>query len=193
MPAGIEANSDSGVVSATSDSNIWGLTLIGSDTPASLRYNGTKWQVIKFPRRLVPAGKTAYARQIFAQSPTSVWASIFVNSAKAVGPLVLLHWNGHRWSKVGGKLPQAALSGPIAPDGSGGLWLGATNTAFTKALLLHYAHGTWNVRRAPTRDKLLLSVMSLALAPGTRSLLGTAVIGLSFGSNSGSAILTYGG
>ena len=104
-----------------------------------MRYNGKKWQVIAFPRNLAPKGTTVYSKQILAVSPTSVWATISTFTAKGVGPVVLLHWNGHQWSKVTGKLPGGTLLGPVASDGHGGAWLFAENKAQTKALLLHYS------------------------------------------------------
>lgn len=190
MPAAVDANSDTGLVSGTSASNIWALTSSGS-TYASMRFNGTSWQVFKFPRHLAPAGSTAYARQIFAESPRNVWATIFVGSTKGAGPLVLLHWNGRKWSRIGGKLPRAALSGPITSDGRGGLWLAATNAADTKALFVHYSNGKWTSDTAPTDDKQLLTITSLAVVPGSQSVFGTALIGETFGGTSGSAILKY--
>lgn len=191
IPDAVTANGDTGLVSATSSSNIWALTFVGTRY-ASLRFNGKKWQVINFPGHLAPAGTTVFTRQILAESPKNVWATIYTVAAKHVGPVVLLHWNGRAWSKVGGRLPKAALTGPIASDGSGGLWLAASNTAFTKALMLHYAGGKWSTHNAPTDLKKMLDISQLSLVPGTHTVLGAAIIGLTFGGTSGSAFITYG-
>jgi hypothetical protein len=191
IPADADGNSSSGLVSGTSYSNIWALISIGGTTPASMRFNGKKWQVLKFPGHLAPAKTTVFGRQIYAESPTSVWATIYTLVGPRVGPVVLLHWNGHKWSKVGGRLPKAALTGPITSDGSGGLWLAAANTTFTKKLLLHYSRGKWSTIDAPTDLGKVLTIDQLSLVPGTHSVLGTAIIGLGLGT-AGSAVLKYG-
>jgi hypothetical protein len=41
------------------------------------------------------------------------------------------------------------LTGPLASDGSGGLWLTASNAADT-SLVLHYAGGKWTTDTLPT-------------------------------------------
>ena len=191
MPAGLDANSDNGLVSGTSYGNIWGLTIVGGNY-AALWFNGHKWRIEKFPAHLAASGSTAFARQILAVSRKSVWVPIFVSSATSVGPVVLLHWNGKKWNKMGGKAPKAALSGAVATDGTGGVWLAANNTAFTKPLLMHYAHGTWSERAAPTPGGQILDITALTGVPGTRSVMGTAAINPTFGGNSGSVILKYG-
>ena len=191
IPDGATANSDIGLVSGTSYSNVWAMTYVGSSY-ASLRFNGTKWQVENFPSHLAPSGTSVYGREIFAQSKTSVWATMFTSKGTTAGPVVLLHWNGSKWSKVGGKLPRAVLQGPIAADGSGGLWLSASNTADTKPLLLHYSHGLWSVHGVPTYAGKPLTINALSLIPGTHSILGTALIGTSDGPGFGTAVIKYG-
>ncbi len=195
MPAAIDANSDSGLVSGTSYSNIWGLTIVGGKY-AALWFNGHKWRIEKFPAHLAASGSTAFARQILAVSRKNVWVPIFVNASTntttSVGPVVLLHWNGTKWTKVGGKAPKGALSGAVASDGNGGVWLAANNTAFTKALLMHFAHGTWSEHAAPTPGGQILGITALAGVPGTRSVLGTAAINPGPSGNAGSVILKYG-
>jgi len=191
LPAAATGNSNIGLVSASSAANIWALTYVGGKS-ASMRYNGTKWQVIKFPANLVPTSKTLYARQILAESPTNVWAALFVGSTKGVGPVLLLHWDGHAWSKVTGKPPAGALSGPIASDGAGGLWLGGYNASGAKEVLLHYSGGHWKSYSMPVATgSKALALQDLALVPGSRELLGTAVIAPTFGGDSGSAVLRY--
>ena len=69
LPASVDANSDTGLVSGSSPSNIWALTFV-KNRYASLRYNGKKWQVIPFPGSLAPAGTTVFAREILAVART---------------------------------------------------------------------------------------------------------------------------
>ena len=191
IPSSPDGNSETGLISATSYRNVWALTDI-NDTPGSMRFNGKTWQLIKFPGHLAPAGTEVLGRQIFAQSPTNVWATVYTAAAKNVGPVVLMHWNGRKWSKVGGRLPKAALIGPIASDGSGGLWLAGENTEFTKPLLLHYSHGKWSTHSVPTVSGKLLSISEMSLIPGTHSILGAAVIAPTFGATLGSAVIKDG-
>jgi hypothetical protein len=54
LPAAADANSSSGYVTASASNNIWALTFTGS-RPASMRYNGSTWQIFKFPAKLGPA------------------------------------------------------------------------------------------------------------------------------------------
>lgn len=55
---------------------------------------------------------------MLAESPTNVWAT--ADNTMSTGSIILLHWNGHAWAKIGGRLPKGQLAGPIAADGSGG-------------------------------------------------------------------------
>jgi hypothetical protein len=191
MPAAVDANSDEGLVSGSSSSNLWALTF-AKNQPASMWYNGKKWQVIAFPGNLAPKGTTLNSKQILAVSPTSVWATISTFTAKGVGPVVLLHWDGHKWNKVTGKLPAGNLLGPLASDGHGGVWLFAENLAQTKAVLLHYSGGHWSSDNDPTTGGKAVSVSALDLIPGTRSVLGTGPIAPTPGGNFGSAVIKYG-
>ena len=191
MPAAVDANSDEGLVSGSSSSNLWALTFV-KNRPASMWYNGKKWQVIAFPGNLAPKGTTVYSKQILAVSPTSVWATISTFTAKGVGPVVLLHWNGHNWSKVTSNLPAGNLLGPVASDGHGGAWVFAENKAQTKALLLHYSAGRWSSSNDPTTGGKVISVSALDLIPGTRSVLGTGPIAPTPGGDFGSAVIKFG-
>jgi hypothetical protein len=85
-----------------------------------------------------PAAAALGPQQILALSPMDVWATFSPNRTTGVATLVLLHWNGKRWSKITGKLPNASLTGAIASDGSGGVWLAAVNAADTVPLILHF-------------------------------------------------------
>jgi hypothetical protein len=186
LPAAPSANSSTGYVTASASNNIWTLTFTGSRS-ASMRYNGSKWQVFSFPAKLGPAAADLGPQQILAVSPKDVWATFSPNATTGVGTLVLLHWNGRRWSKISGKLPNASLTGAIASDGTGGVWLAAVNATDTVPLILHYSHGKWSTFTAPKAKGKLIGVEQLALIPGTHSVLGTAIIAGSGMSTSGTA------
>jgi hypothetical protein len=83
----------------------------------------------------------------------------------------LLHWNGHVWAKIGGKLPKGQLAGPIAPDGSDGLWLIGRTPAFSQ-FILHYAGGRWTRFKMPTDSVGTVQINALRLIPGTKTVLG---------------------
>jgi len=186
LPAAPDSSSIVGDVGASASNNIWTLISTGSQ-PASMRYNGSKWQIMKFPANLGPAAADLVPEQILAVSPKDVWATFSPNTTTSVGTLVLLHWNGRKWSKITGKLPNASLTGAIASDGTGGVWLAAVNAARTVPLILHYARGKWSTFTVPKANGKLIGIEQLALIPGTRSVLGTAIIAGSGMSTGGTA------
>jgi len=191
LPAIPDANSSIGYVTASASNNIWTLTFAGS-RPASMRYNGSKWQVLKFPAKLGPASADLGPQQILALSRTNVWATFSPNTTTGVGTLVLLHWNGTKWSKITGKLPDASLTGAIASDGAGGVWLAAVNASDTVPMILRYSHGRWSKFAVPKAKGKLIGIEQLTLIPGTRSVLGTAIIAGSGESTGGTAVIKFG-
>jgi hypothetical protein len=191
LPAAPDANSSLGYVSASSGRNIWALTSV-KDKWASLRYNGSRWQVIPFPRKLAPAGTTLGGRQILALSAKNVWATIGTETKTGLGPLVLLHWNGSRWSKVAGKLPADSLAGAIASDGNGGIWLAAARRASAVPVILHFSRGRWSTFKVPTVKGKAVGIQELTLIPGTRSVIGTAIVPGLGESTDGTAVIKYG-
>jgi hypothetical protein len=192
LPAAPTANGLVGYVSASSGRNIWALTFVKNKW-ASMRYNGSKWQVIPFPRKLAPAGTTLGGLQILALSAKNVWATIGTETTTGLGPLVLLHWNGTRWSKVTRKLPDDSLGGAIASDGNGGIWLAAASRATTPVpVILHFSRGRWSTFKVPTFDGKAVGIEDLTLIPGTRSVIGAAIIPGAGESTDGTAVIKYG-
>jgi hypothetical protein len=191
LPAAPDSNALSGYVTASAASNIWTLTSTSAGQPASMRYNGSKWQIINFPRKLGPAAADLGPEQILALSPKDVWATFSPNNTAGVAALVLLHWNGKKWSKITGKLPDASLTGAIASDGTGGVWLAAANAAGTVPLILHYSHGKWSTSAVPKANGKLIGIEQLTLVPGTRSVLGAAIIAGSGESTGGTAVVEF--
>jgi hypothetical protein len=190
LPAAPDADSSIGYVTASASNNIWTLTFSGG-RPASMRYNGSKWQVISFPAKLGPAAADLVPSQILAVSPKDVWATFSPNRTTGTATLVLLHWNGRKWSKITGKLPKASLTGAIASDGTGGVWLAAVNAAVTVPLILHYSHGKWSTFTVPKAKGKLIGIEQLSLIPGTRTVLGTAIIAGSGESTAGTAVVRF--
>jgi hypothetical protein len=105
---------------------------------------------------------------IYAQSADSVYAIGNGNRQDEGGPTVVLHYNGHKWSKVAegdfgyGTLP----SQQISPDGHGGLWLPMPGVLGAPSYLVHYASGKLTTVKLPVSGQLI-NVESVALVPGT--------------------------
>jgi hypothetical protein len=179
-------------VSASSASSIWAW---GENQKTSateiLHYNGSRWSVTSLPRNLAPAGDSIQPEQLLAESTANVWATVDAYSATSAGPVVLLHWTGHRWYKVTGKLPAGTLAGPIASDGGRGLWLVTESTAGVRDFA-HYQAGKWSSVKVPAATAGAIDVTSLGLIPGTHSLWASGIVNLGFGSTGGAVILKYG-
>jgi hypothetical protein len=188
LPFAPGALTDTGLTSALSADNIWALSGGGK----VLRYNGTRWAASKLPGHVAPSGQAVDFEQILALSRSSVWVTAFTasNTAGTLGPVILLHWNGRSWAKIRGTLPAGALTGAIASDGHGGLWLGGS-TAHGSPRLFHYSCGKWTISKLPQDALGLPSLVTLALIPGTRSLVGVANLGSAFGTDKGAEIIRY--
>jgi hypothetical protein len=179
FPATIDSCGSVNAVSASSRSNIWGWAI----TPATphkweaVHYNGTTWQEVPVPATLLrPKGCPG---QILAESAKNVWGTVIGESGLS-GPMDLLHWDGKSWHRVGGRRPAGDLTGPIAPDGHGGLWLYAERSKkiapFFVPFFVHYGGGIWKTYPAPTSPVGPVVITAIALIPGTRSVWGVGLI-----------------
>ena len=192
LPVAIGGGSYAAAVSSAAPSDIWAWGFDGTTSQyVTLHYNGRSWRTIRLPAHLAPSGTTIVGEQMLAESRTDAWASLYAYKGSAVGPVILLHWNGRHWHKVTGMLPRGTLAGPIAPDGGAGLWL-VTRTAAGLSYFTHYRAGRWTRIRVPAAPAGALDVTTLALIPGTRSLWASSVVDLGFGTTKGAAILKYG-
>jgi hypothetical protein len=136
-------------------------------------WNGSAWSRTSVAH-LLPAVQKSHLNDpavtgVFEQSADSVYATGNGNDEDDGGPMVLLHWNGHQWSKVAGGLFGFDVQPvqPIASDGHGGLWIPmAGPEGGTDAHLLHYSGGhltTAAVPGGPSRT----SIGTVAVIPGT--------------------------
>jgi hypothetical protein len=248
--------------SSTSASNVWAFGL-----EQALRYNGSKWSLVKtFPQE-VSAGLAISTSDVWvftgtttlwryngsswsksktrdrlaggsALSPSSVWAyggknighwngkswswtsvarllprntqisisglnGVYAASSRNVyaigtggresigGALVLLHYNGHRWSRVGfnGKVGNP-LS--VVPDGSGGVWITEVHDVPGRSTIQHYSHGRLSTGRLPySPNRIGLPVA--AHMPGSTQTLAVGYTRKSLSSSNRTAvILRYG-
>src|SRR5690242_376204 len=104
---------------------------------------------------------------VYEQSPTSVWAVGSGNRQDEGGPVVVLHFNGHSWSKAA----QGGFGNPsqVVPDGSGGLWIPVPFTAGGPGQIVHFTGGKLHEVPLPITGQRLI-VQAIAHVPGsTRS------------------------
>jgi hypothetical protein len=187
LPAVIDS-SGYAQVSQSSPRDIWAWAYDSATSRyQTLHYNGSSWHVIKLPG-LGISPSDAVAGQMLALSGKNVWATMYPETGTQRA--VLLHWTGHAWHRIGGKLPAGVLNGPIASDGHGGLWV--SELSYPHAYLGHYSGGKWTRWSVPRPKGDTLRLSALALIPGTRSLWATDNLNLGFGTTSGADILKYG-
>ena len=109
---------------------------------------------------------------IYAQSADNVYAIGNGNLQDSGGPTVVLHYDGHRWSKVAqaslgyGTLP----SQQISSDGHGGLWLPMPGLLGAPSYLMHYGTGSLTSAGLPGGAQST-TIESIAAIPGTSELL----------------------
>jgi type IV secretory pathway VirB2 component (pilin) len=156
--------------SALSANNIWAVD--GSDIA---HWNGSAWSRTSVSH-LLPAKQELNGPMltgIFAQSTHSVYAIGNGGRQDEGGPLVILHWNGHQWSKVAGgnygfgtqPLQQASS------DGHDGLWLPMPGVDGQKSYLLHYTPGHPLAEASLPDGPSGISIEAVALIPGSADLL----------------------
>ena len=149
--------------SATSDQNVWAFN--GTQVA---HYNGRKWTEANVAGLFPPStgGHVAPAvTGVLALSPNNVFAAGTGGGGAGGaggGPAVVLHFNGHSWSRaaVG---PSVLAPGSLASDGRGGLWM-TSDTHENFEVLLHYSAGQLVNANEPFK--------SVASIPGTAEALG---------------------
>ena len=147
--------------SATSDLNVWAF----SGTQLA-HYDGRKWTATNVVG-LFPTSSgspvTPVLTGVLALAPNNVFATGVGWAGVGGGAAVVLHFNGHGWSR--------AAAGPIvinsavtlASDGRGGLWM-TSDTHENHQVLLHYSAG-----KLVDAGEAFMSVASI---PGTAEALG---------------------
>ncbi|MGI9006470.1 MAG: hypothetical protein ACR2FU_09775 [Streptosporangiaceae bacterium] len=88
-------------------------------------------------------------RAIYASSATNVWVAGTGGRQDEGGPLVLLHYNGHAWSRVA---ENAAMGDPtgIVADGHNGAWLSVKTGSPGNGTIEHYSGGKLSNAKLPT-------------------------------------------
>ena len=159
-------------------------------------WNGRSWTRTSVAR-LLPAKQVLNGPAvtgIYAQSATSVYAIGNGNLQDEGGPVVVLHYNGHAWSKVAqgnygfGTQPVQQ----IASDGHGGLWLPMPGVLGAPSYLLDYAGGRLTKAGLPAPASKI-NVDAVSAIPGTSDVLATGFTHAAgnLGSNVSAVILEY--
>jgi len=158
-----EASSTLSGGSATSDQDVWAF----SGTKVA-RYNGRTWTETNVAG-LFPASTGGHVAPavtaILALAPNNVFAAGTGwggTGGAGGGPAVVLHYNGHSWSRVAVG-PDVLGPGSLASDGRGGLWM-TSDTHENYQVLLHYTAGHLINANEPFK--------SVAAIPGTTEALG---------------------
>jgi len=124
--------------SAIRPDDVWGLGEDGFLHPVVARWNGHSWirnrQLARVLGKTPPSGAG-----ITALSDHSVWLGLVKFSA-GHRDLMVLHWNGRNWRKVGRSSPSFYL--PFAVHGNGGWWAD-TATLLLHGSVLHRIHDRW--------------------------------------------------
>jgi hypothetical protein len=159
-------------------------------------WNGHTWHKASV-KALLPAKNTLNSpavTAIYARSATSVWAIGNGDQEDDGGPLVVLHYNGHHWSKVATsiKFGGRGVLGQVAPDGSGGLWIPMPGSDGAPSHLVHYTGGVLKAATLPVAASKI-NVDSIAAIPGTTGALagGFTHAANNLGSHALSTILQF--
>jgi hypothetical protein len=175
--------------SALSANNIWAFG--GVDVA---HWNGSTWSrtsVASLLPRQQELNDPAVS-EVLALSKNNVYAIGNGNAEDEGGPTVVLHWNGHHWSRLAEG--QFGLGAPqISSDGHGGLWLPMPGVDGEKSYLAHYSAGhltTTTLPGGPNR----ITIFSVALIPGTSNVLagGNTHANGQPGVNDNAVLLQYG-
>ena len=184
------AGSGSGLVggSALSASSIWAC---GGTSVA--HWNGSTWTKTSVASLLPKNTQLSHSRMvgIYAASASNVYAVGSGSRQDEGGPLVLLHYNGHAWSRVA---ENTSLGDPVAviPDGSGGLWIPVRTGFPGDGSMEHYAHGKLGSAKLPFSPPHLL-LFGAAIGKGTTAAYAVGYTRTSFNATTTTAeILRYG-
>jgi hypothetical protein len=166
--------------SALSDNNVWAFN--GTDVD---HYNGRKWTATNvaslLPAQLPGHGPSALTN-ILALAPNNVYATGEGDQTPRGGPGVVLHFNGHTWTRAAESGSFATISGEsLTSDGKGGFWISSESfPSRLEGALFHYAAGQL------TEVNLGAFAYSVSHIPGTAEALAG---GFQAGTGTGSAVV----
>ncbi len=136
-------------------------------------WNGHRWSKTSVAS-LLPSGSLSDpgVTGIVVRSASNVWAVGTGGRQDEGGPVVVLHYNGHRWSRAaidtGAGDPVTA---DVAADGPNDLWIPVPGFDGRASVMLRYAGGRIRPAGQP-RPGSEMSVLSVAAVPGSGRALG---------------------
>jgi hypothetical protein len=135
--------------SAVSAGDIWA---VGADVthltpqPVMGRWDGHAWHEVRSIAAALPQ-QTQSTRvgleAVNALSRHDVWVLASMARGCCITRFLVVHWNGHKWSRVRPGSPGYYLPTAVS-DGHGGWWSTPYLTSLTVRYLLHRAHGRWS-------------------------------------------------
>jgi hypothetical protein len=149
---------------ALNDHDVWGFT--GTSVE---HWNGHKWTATSV-KGLLPKKQQLNDPSlvgVLAVSDSRVYAIGTGQTQDEGGPVVVLYYNGHKWSKVAqGNFGFGPDDEQISYDGSGGLWLPMDGPEGGTSYLVHYSAGKLTKAAVPI-NPATLTITSVARIPGT--------------------------
>lgn len=170
--------------SALSAGSIWGY-----GGTAVAHWNGSSWSKTSLASLLPRNTQLSHSHLsgIFASSAASVYVAATGGRQDEGGPLVLLHYNGHAWSKLA---EVRSLGDPVAiiGDGSGGAWIPVRTGFPGNGSMEHYAHGKLSGVTLPVSPPHLL-LWTASIARHTTAALAVGYLRKSFSAPTTTAII----
>jgi hypothetical protein len=147
--------------SGLSAGNVWA---VGGRQVA--HWNGHTWRRTSVASLLPKDTELSHSALtgIYAQSAASIWAVGTGGRQDEGGPAVLLHFNGHAWSKVA--TAQSSDPAQVVPDGHGGLWIPVPGADGNASQILHYSGGRLAPVAVPGGGGRKLNVLAIAHGQG---------------------------
>ena len=150
--------------SALSASDVWAYS-----TTSVAHWNGHTWASTSV-KSLLPRKEflnNPAVTGIIALSASNVYAIGNGNTQDGGGPVVVLHYDGHKWARVAkGNFDSYGTGQQISSDGSGGLWLPMPGASGAPSSMVHYAAGQLTQVPLPVSGQKL-RIGSVANVPGT--------------------------
>jgi hypothetical protein len=146
--------------SALSDKDVYAITPKNVD-----HFNGHSWtatSVASLLPPIIPSGLNhPELVDIIALSDHNIYATANGNAQDAGGPIAVLHFDGHTWTKKaqGGD----GYGGSASPDGHGGLWIPMPGASGETPFMLHYTGGKLVRLALPSR----VTALAIGEIPGT--------------------------
>lgn len=152
-------------------------------------WNGKAWTDASVASVLPPNNELCSSRLtgIWAQSPTSVWATGTGGCQDQGGPFVLLHYNGATWSQVS-LINSLGAPMAIVPDGQGGAWIPVLTGVPGDGSMEHLTSGTLAPVKLPI-GPLHLALLAAATGKHTTAALAVGYTRKSFSASTVTAVI----